>query len=69
MAKATIDTIRDRNIQDNNFSWNRGIKNVFGYKLEEVGNNATWWFNKIHPEDSIKMFIKLYSLIRQKTGK
>ena len=69
VAKATSDTIWDWKIQDDNFSWNKGIENVFGYKPEEVGNNSTWWFNKIHPEDSIKMSIKLYSFIEQKTEK
>ena len=69
VAKATSDTIWDWKIQDDNFSWNKGIENVFGYKLGEVGNNSTWWFNKIHPEDSIKMSIKLYSFIEQKTEK
>ena len=69
VAKATSDTIWDWKIQDDNFSWNKGIENVFGYKQEEVGTNSTWWFDKIHPEDSIKMSIKLYSFIEQKTEK
>ena len=69
VAKATSDTIWDWKIQDDNFSWNKGIENVFGYKPEEVGNNSTWWFDKIHPEDSIKMSIKLYCFIEQKTEK
>lgn len=69
VAKATSDTIWDWKIEDDNFSWNKGIENVFGYKQEEVGKNSTWWFDKIHPEDSIKMSIKLYSFIEQKTEK
>ena len=69
VAKATSDTIWDWKIEDDNFSWNKGIENVFGYKQEEVGENSTWWFDKIHPEDSIKMSIKLYSFIEQKTEK
>ena len=69
VAKATSDTIWDWKIEDDNFSWNKGIENVFGYKQEEVGENSTWWFDKIHPEDSIKMSVKLYSFIEQKTEK
>lgn len=69
VAKATSDTIWDWKIEDDNFSWNKGIENIFGYKQEEVGENSTWWFDKIHPEDSIKMSIKLYSFIEQKTEK
>ena len=67
VAKATSDTIWDWKIQDNSISWNKGIESVFGYAPENVGKNSDWWFDKIHPEDSIKMSIKLYSFIEQKT--
>jgi PAS domain S-box-containing protein len=67
VAKATSDTIWDWKIQEDNISWNKGIETVFGYKEDQVGDTSTWWFDKIHPEDSIKMSIKLYSFIEQKT--
>lgn len=69
VAKATSDTIWDWKIQEDNFTWNKGIQGVFGYKKEDVGNTSKWWFDRIHPEDSIKMSIKLYSFIEQKTEK
>jgi PAS domain S-box-containing protein len=69
VSKATSDTIWDWKIPEDNISWNRGIENVFGYTPDQVGNNSKWWFDKIHPEDSIKMSIKLYSFIEQKTEK
>ncbi len=69
VAKATSDTIWDWNILEDTFEWNRGIQGVFGYKRDEVGNNSRWWFDRIHPEDSIKMSVKLYSFLEQKTEK
>ncbi|MDX6183353.1 PAS domain S-box protein [Flavobacterium sp. Fl-77] len=69
VAKATSDTIWDWKIQQDTISWNKGIENVFGYDTEEVGKTSRWWFDKIHPEDSIRMSIKLYSFIEQKTEK
>lgn len=69
VAKATSDTIWDWKITDNEFSWNKGIQGVYGYKKEEVGNNSKWWFDRIHPEDSIRMSVKLYSFLEQKTQK
>lgn len=68
-AKATNDTIRDWNIQTNEIGWNNGIINVFGYTEKEQDNNLDWWFSKIHPEDSLKMSVKLYTFIEQKTEK
>ena len=69
VAKATSDTIWDWKIQEDDFVWNKGIQDVFGYNREDVGKTSKWWFDRIHPEDSIKMSIKLYSFIEQKTEK
>ncbi|SDJ67816.1 PAS domain S-box-containing protein [Flavobacterium noncentrifugens] len=69
VAKATSDTIWDWQILNDDFIWNKGIQGVFGYKKEDVGETSKWWFDRIHPEDSIKMSIKLYSFIEQKTEK
>lgn len=67
VAKATSDTIWDWKIQEDIFVWNKGIQGIFGYKKEEVGTTSTWWFDRIHPEDSLKMSVKLYSFLEQKT--
>lgn len=69
VAKATSDTIWDWKIQEDKLNWSKGIKAVFGYEEDQVGDNSSWWFGNIHPEDSIKMSIKLYSFIEQKTEK
>lgn len=67
VAKATSDTIWDWKIQEDEFVWNKGIQGVFGYKSEDVGKTSKWWFDRIHPEDSLKMSVKLYSFLEQKT--
>ena len=69
VSKATSDTIWDWKIQEDRISWNKGIESVFGYNENQVGNSSKWWFENIHPEDSIKMSIKLYSFLEQKTEK
>ncbi len=69
VAKATSDTIWDWKLEEDHFSWNKGIENVFGYSQEDINVNSNWWFDKIHPEDSIKMSVRLYSFIEQKTEK
>jgi PAS domain S-box-containing protein len=69
VAKATSDTIWDWKIPEDRLTWNKGIKRIYGYKQSQVENNSKWWFNNIHPEDSIKMSVKLYSFLEQKTEK
>lgn len=67
VAKATSDTIWDWKIQEDHFVWNKGIYTIFGYETEDIQTNSKWWFDRIHPEDSLKMSIKLYSFLDQKT--
>lgn len=69
VSKATSDTIWDWDIKTDGFIWNKGIENVFGYKYENVEGNLQWLFNQIHPEDSLKMSVKLYSFISEKSDK
>ena len=69
VAKATSDTIWDWKIEDDSIIWNKGIYSVFGYQKENVGSTSKWWFDRIHPEDSLKMSVKLYSFLEQKTEK
>lgn len=69
VAKATSDTIWDWKIQENTFEWNKGIQGVFGYKKENVGKTSNWWFERIHPEDSIRISVKLYNFLEEKVEK
>lgn len=69
VAKATSDTVWDWKIIDNEFTWNKGIQGVYGYKKSDIENTSKWWFDRIHPEDSIRMSVKLYSFLEQKTQK
>ena len=67
VSKATSDIIRDWRIQEDSIIWSKGILDVFGFNENQIGNNSSWWFENIHPEDSIKMSVRLYSLLEQKT--
>jgi PAS domain S-box-containing protein len=69
VAKATSDTIWDWKIQEDNFVWNKGIQGVFGYKKEDVGTTSKWWFDRIHPEDSLRVSVKLYNFLEKKVEK
>lgn len=63
VAKATSDTIWDWCIAEDTMIWNKGIQGVFGYKKSEVQTSPKWWFERIHPEDSLKMSVRLYSFL------
>ncbi|WP_306352919.1 PAS domain S-box protein [Flavobacterium sp. '19STA2R22 D10 B1'] len=69
VAKATSDTIWDWKIQHDEFTWNKGIQKIYGYKKSDVKNISKWWFDRIHPEDSLKMSVKLYAFLEKKVEK
>jgi PAS domain S-box-containing protein len=63
VAKATSDTIWDWRIEDDTMIWNKGIQGVFGYNKKDIDKSSKWWFERIHPEDSLKMSVRLYSFL------
>ena len=69
VAKATSDTVWDWSVSANIFTWNRGIQSVFGYEEGDIEETSQWWFERIHPEDSIRMSVKLYSFLEQRLEK
>ncbi|HYW36124.1 MAG TPA: PAS domain S-box protein, partial [Balneolaceae bacterium] len=56
VSKATSDTIWDLDLESNTMQYNHNIHSMFGYQKEEVKNLATWWRNKIHPEDRERIY-------------
>ncbi len=66
VAKATSDTIWDWDLITDQFTWNKGIQGIFGYKKEEIGKTSKWLFDRIHPNDSLKMSVKMYSFAENK---
>src|SRR5262245_49731355 len=50
-ARATNDAIWDWDLTTGRVEWNEGIRTLFGYTSEQVGNDVTWRFNRIHPDD------------------
>ena len=51
VAKATSDTISDYDVVNDKIEFNEGIQTMFGYQMTEVGQDGSWFDDKIHPED------------------
>lgn len=66
VAKATSDTIWDWDLTTDHFTWNKGIQGIFGYKKGDIGKTSKWFFDKIHPNDSLKISVKMYSYAENK---
>ncbi|SKB74275.1 PAS domain-containing sensor histidine kinase [Dyadobacter psychrophilus] len=51
VAKATHDVIWDWDLEKSTVWWNEGMREVFGYALQEVEPGPESWFSRIHPDD------------------
>jgi len=62
-VQATNDAVWDWDLLTNLFWWNEGVTTLFGYDREEVGPDATWWTEHIHPEDQECVVSGIYKQI------
>ena len=51
IAHATNDAIWDWDLLTNRVWWNEGVQALFGYSADQIGKDASWWMEHIHPED------------------
>src|SRR6056297_410277 len=63
VSKATSDTIWDFDLSDDKMLFNNNIHTMFGFKPEEVSGVASWWRDKIHPDDQLHISQKLRNTI------
>ncbi len=63
VTRATNDAIWDWNLQTNDVWWNRAVKTMFGFKSEQVGQTADWWYEHIHPEDRERVVSGIHAVI------
>jgi PAS domain S-box-containing protein len=63
IARATNDAIWDWNLVTNEVWWNEGVRTMFGYAPQQVGGDAAWWYECIHPEDRERVVTGIHAVI------
>ncbi|MFN2260754.1 MAG: PAS domain S-box protein [Psychroflexus sp.] len=51
VSEATNDVIWDYDLVKDTITWSQGLKHLFGYELEEFGDQVESWSMRVHPED------------------
>ncbi|MDQ5826910.1 MAG: PAS domain-containing protein, partial [Chloroflexota bacterium] len=64
VARATNEVIWDNDLLTGKQTWNGAIQTMFGYPLEEVGGEARWWEEHIHPEDRERVLSGINAVLR-----
>jgi PAS domain S-box-containing protein len=62
-TQATRDVIWEWNPATNQLLWTENAQLVFGYSPDEIGPDAVWWDEHIHPEDRERVVSKLNALL------
>ncbi|VTR92859.1 multi-sensor hybrid histidine kinase : Multi-sensor hybrid histidine kinase OS=Nitrosospira multiformis (strain ATCC 25196 / NCIMB 11849) GN=Nmul_A2207 PE=4 SV=1: Response_reg: PAS_9: PAS: PAS_3: PAS_3: PAS_3: PAS_4: PAS_9: GAF: HisKA: HATPase_c: Response_reg [Gemmata massiliana] len=63
VARATNDAVWDWDMRTNAVWWNEGVGALFGYRSGDVGPDATWWYEHIHPEDRDRVVTGIHAVI------
>jgi PAS domain S-box-containing protein len=63
IAQATNDAVWDWDLTTNAVWWNEGVNTLFGYSPDQVGPDANWWCENIHPEDKEEVISSVHEVI------
>ncbi len=63
VGRATNDAIWDWNLVTNEVEWNEGVQTLFGYWETDVDSDASWWYERIRPDDRERVVGGIHELI------
>lgn len=55
VSKATNDSIWDWNLTNNIVWWSDNFFNIYGYSPDQESSSRTFWLEKIHPDDRVRV--------------
>jgi len=55
VLNATSEAVWDLDLLNNEIYRSDAFYKISGYTKEQVANNINWWFDKIHPEDKVRV--------------
>jgi PAS domain S-box-containing protein len=67
-ARATNDTIYDRDIVTGDQWVNEGVQRIFGYPLGGGSYDIKWWLEHVHPDDRQRVNLSLHEALRSKSS-
>ncbi|MFH5805518.1 PAS domain S-box protein [Alienimonas sp. DA493] len=68
VGEAANDAIWDWEFATDRVAWNEGVRTRFGYAADEVGPEADWWVEQVHPDDRARVAHGIHAVIDGETG-
>jgi len=63
LSIATKEGIWEYDFVNKNAFYNEGMIDLFGYPLEEMSDNESWWRNNLHPQDKARVISEVDDVI------
>lgn len=63
LSIATKEGIWEYDFINKNAFYNEGMIDLFGYPLEEMSDNESWWRNNLHPQDKARIISEVDDVI------
>ena len=63
VGQAANDAIWDWDLATNEATWHEGVQRLFGYTPEQIGPDAKWWYETIHPDDRERVVHDIHAAI------
>jgi len=51
LARVAFEAIWERHLDSDRVIWDANLESIFGYPREEVVDHASWWRERVHPDD------------------
>jgi PAS domain S-box-containing protein len=67
VARAANDAIWDWDLATNDVTWNESIQKLFGWAIEQIGLDAAWWHDNIHPDDHQRVIQQIHEALERGT--
>ena len=67
VSEAINDVIWDFDLVNENLSWSQGLKRLFGYEVEEFGDELKSWSQRLHPEDYDRVISSFKAALQNST--
>lgn len=63
LAQAPNDAVWEWDLAHDIVWWSEGIQTLFGYSIDDIQPNVSWWHDRIHPDDRDRIFSSLNGAI------
>ena len=64
-GRATNDALWDWDLATNAIWFSESIRDLFGYRPEDVGADVSWWLDRVHPDDAGRVYDEVKAVLAQ----